>query len=288
MPLLRSLLIALLLFPAGSLFAVSKEEQQMQRDIAQLQSQIQQLQSAFDTQLATLQTLAAQALDAAGKANTNVSVLNAGVTSTLERQLNQSLTPIAGLAAKVDNTNNDVADLRNQVTDLNTSMNKVLRTLADMNNMIKVLSAPPAAPPGGAAPGAPPSADVMAGNATRDQNGGNLDLAAQEWADFIKFHPDDPTVANAQFQIGEIHYTQGKLDQAAQDFQTVIDQHPDDKLVPDAYFMKGMVLKKAAQPTGAIKAFRDLVAKYPKSSQAADARDQLRAMGATAAAGRGR
>src|ERR1035438_5243748 len=69
----------------GALFAISKEEQQMQRDIAQLQSQIQQLQSAFDTQLATLQTLASQALDAAGKANTNVSVLNAGVTSTLER-----------------------------------------------------------------------------------------------------------------------------------------------------------------------------------------------------------
>jgi len=285
MLLLRSLLVALLLLPAGSLFAVSKEEQQMQRDIAQLQSQIQQLQSAFDTQLSTLQTLATQALDAAGKANTGVSVLTATVTSTLERQLNQSLTPVAGLAAKVDNTNNDVSDLRNQVTDLNASMNKVLRTLADMNNMIKVLSAPPAAPPGG---GGAPSAEVMAGNATRDQNGGNLDLAAQEWADFIKFHPDDPTVANAQFQIGEIHYTQGKLDQAAQDFQSVIDRYPDDKLGPDAFFMKGMVLKKAAQPTGAIKAFRDLVAKYPKSSQAADARDQLRAMGATAAPGRGR
>ena len=279
---IRFFVIATLLLPGGALFAASKEQMEMQRDIAQLQSQVQQLQSTFDKQMATIQTLVSQALDAAGKANTNVSVLNAGVTSTLERELSRSLTPIAGLAAKVDNTNNDAADLRNQVTDLNTSMNKVLQTLADMNNMIKVLSAPPAPPPAATTP--PPvsqnSAEAMFNNATRDQNGGNLELAIQEWADFIKFHPDDPNCASAQYNIGEIHYTLAKLDLAVQDFDAVIERYPDNKLTPDAYFMKAMALKKDGKSVPAKTTFRALIAKFPKSPKAEEAREMLSSMGA--------
>ena len=50
---------------------------------------------------ARLNAATQQALDASTRANTNVSVLNAGVTSTLERELHNALTPIAGLAATV-------------------------------------------------------------------------------------------------------------------------------------------------------------------------------------------
>ena len=121
MRLTRYIVIAALLLP-GSLFGASKEMQELQRDIAQLQDQVRTLQSAIDQKMATLQTLAQQALDASTRANTSVSVLNAGVTSTLERELHNALTPVAGLAAKVDNTNNDVAEVRNQMADLNLSL----------------------------------------------------------------------------------------------------------------------------------------------------------------------
>jgi TolA-binding protein len=285
---LRTFAIATLLLPGGGLYAASKEQQEMQRDIAQLQDQVRTLQSSFDKNMATLQTLVQQALDVANRSNTSVSVLSSNVTQTLERELKQSLTPIAGLAAKVDNTNNDVAEVRNSVADLNVNTNKILQILTDINNTLKVLQAPPAPPPGsnvgsggGTVSNAPPPAAVMFENAVRDQNGGKLDLALGEYADFLKFHPEDPNCAGVQYNIGEIHYSQNKLDLAVQDFDAVIERYSDNtKLVPDAYFMKGMALKQSAHSAAAATTFRALIAKYPHSDKVEEARDQLHSLNA--------
>ncbi len=272
----------MLLLSAGSVFGASKEQLEMQRDIAQMQDQLRTLQSTVDQKMTALQVLVQQALDAANKANTSVSVLSAGVSSTLERELKQALTPVAGLAAKADNTNNDVAVVRNQVQDLNNSMNRISQTLTDINNAIKVMQAPPApAPtaPGGSAP--PPPADVLFQTAFRDENGGKYDLAVSEFQDFIKYYPDNPNSARAQYNIGECHYTAQKYEQAATDFDTLIDKYPDNAdLVPQAYFLKGMALKNTSK-TDAIKTWRALIAKFPKSDSAAQAKEQLRALGVT-------
>ena len=119
----------------------------MQRDIAQLQDQVRTLQSGFDQKMATIQTLVEQALDAGNKANTSVSVLSANVTQTLDRELKDALRPVAGLTAKVDNSNNDLSDVKNSMADLTTQMNRLQQQLTDINNAIKVIQAPPAAPP---------------------------------------------------------------------------------------------------------------------------------------------
>jgi TolA-binding protein len=178
------------------------------------------------------------------------------------------------------------------VADLNVAVNKILQILTDMNNTLKVLQAPPAPPPGssstaptgGGLSSAPPPAATIFGDALRDQNGGKLDLALSEYADFIKFYPNDPNCAAAQFNIGEIHYSQQKLDLAAEDFDAVIERYPDNtKSVPDAYFMKGMALKQSGHSVPAIATFRALIAKFPHSDKADEAKDQLRALNAAAA-----
>jgi peptidoglycan hydrolase CwlO-like protein len=140
-------LVSSTLLLTGSSFAASREQQEMQRDIAQLQDQVRTLQSGFDQKMATLQTLVQQALDAGNKANTTVSVLNASVTQTLDRELKEALRPVAGLTAKMDNVNNDVSEVRNAVGDLTAQMNRMQQQLGDINNAIKVIQAPPAAPP---------------------------------------------------------------------------------------------------------------------------------------------
>jgi len=269
-----------LLLTAGSVFGASKEQLEMQRDIAQMQDQLRTLQSTVDQKMTALQVLVQQALDAASKANTNVSVLNAGVTSTLERELKGALTPVAGLAAKVDNTNNDVAEVRNQVQDLNNSVNRIQQILTDMNNAIKVMQAPPPPAPttaGGASP--PPPADALFTGADRDEHGGKFDLAIQEYRDFIQYYPDNTNASRAQYNIAQIHYTQQKFDQAAADCDVVIEKYPDDTTVtPQAYFMKGMSLK-GTRPTEAIKTWRELIKKYPGTDSAGQAKEQLRALG---------
>jgi TolA-binding protein len=279
--------LATLLLPSAS-FAASREQQEMQRDIAQLQDQVRTLQSGFDQKMAALQTLVQQALDAGNKANVNVSVLTSSVAQTMERELRTGLTPVAGVSAKVDNLGNDMAEVKNSVSDLSGQLNKLRQQLTDINNAIKVIQAPPAPPPGadlGNGKNAPPvPASTLFTNAMGDYSSGKSDLAASEFADFVKFYPDDPEAPTAQLYIGQIHYGQpGKVEQAVLDFDTVLERFPDSKVTPDAWFMKGVALQKGNHRDDAAKEFRALIAKYPKSDQAKQASDQLRTMGLSVA-----
>jgi len=292
MRLVNILAIATLLSPA-CMFAASKEQQEMQRDIAQLQDQVRALQSGFDQKMAAIQTLLQQAVDSGNKANIGVSVLSSSVSQTLDRELRDRLTPVAGLSAKVDKLDSDNLDLRNSVGDLQAQVTKILQLLADVNNAVKVIQVAPAAPPpqsglgvgpGPAAQAAPPPAATVYGAARGDFLGGNKDLAASEFADFIKFYPDDPQAPAAQLTIGQIHYSQGKYELATADFDAVLERYPDSKATPSAYFLKGMALKDSTHKDKAIVVFRTLIRTFPTSDEAKQAREQLKILGVSAAA----
>jgi len=279
------LALSILLIP-GAGFAASKEQQEMQRDIAQLQDQVRMLQSGFDQKMAAVETLIQQALDAGNKANTSVNVLNSSVTQTLDRELKDALRPVAGLTAKVDNANNDISEVKSSMADITNQLNRIQQLLADMNNAIKVIQAPPAAPPPSntnpdspATRNAPPPASLLWGNARGDYNSGKADLALSDFAEFLKDYPDDPNAPEAQFTIGEIHLGQLKYDLAVGDFDAVLERYPDGKVTPDAYFMKGMALKQSGHRDAAVTEWRALRKKYPKSDAADRAAEQLRAMG---------
>lgn len=280
----------------GSTFAASKEQQEMQRDIAQLQDQVRLLQSGFDQKMATLQTLVEQALDAGNKANTSVSVLSANVTQTLTRELGDTLRPVAGLASRVDNLSNDSSEIKNSLSDLNTQMNRLQQQLSDINNALKVIQSPAAAPPPsntnadagtgfGTGPATvAPSAQVLYSNATNDFASGKPDLAAQDWAEFLRYYPDDPFASEAQFQLGQIHLSQMKYSQAEKDFDAVLERYPESKVTPNAYFMKGMALQGQGKTDLAIAQWKLAARKYPKSEGGKQAAQQLRAFGVSAPA----
>lgn len=278
------LALSILLIP-GLGFAASKEQQEMQRDIAQLQDQVRTLQSGFDQKMAAVETLIQQALDAGNKANTSVNVLNSSVTQTLDRELKDALRPVAGLTAKVDNANNDISDVKSSMADITSQLNRIQQLLADMNNAIKVIQAPAPPPPLNTNPdspgsrNAPPPASLLWGNARGDYNSGKADLALSDFAEFLKDYPDDPNAPEAQFTIGEIHLGQLKYDLAVGDFDAVLERYPDGKATPDAYFMKGMALKQSGHRDAAVTEWRALRKKFPKSDAADRAGEQLRAMG---------
>jgi TolA-binding protein len=284
-----------LLFPA-SIFAASKEQQEMQRDIAQLQDQVRTMQSTLDQKLASLQTLVEQSLDAGQRTIQNVGILNASVRDTLDRELKDALRPIAALTAKVDNVANDSAEVRSAVTDLNAQINRVIQKLNDIDNAIKVMQVPAAPPPptstnpdapggltGSSRPAAVPPAQMLWSNANGDYSGGKADLAAGEFTDFVRAYPDDPFAPKALIFIGQIHLSQMKYDLAVTDFDSVLERYPESKDTPDAYFMKGMALKYLGRRNDAADQFKTVVRKYPKSDRRPEAEDQLKAMGLSAA-----
>jgi len=64
--------------------------------------------------------------------------------------------------------------------------------------------------PGAPASGGPPqglSADALYANAMRDKDGGNSDMALQEFGDYLKYYRDTDTAPNAQYYVGEISTT---------------------------------------------------------------------------------
>ena len=118
-----------------------------------------------------------------------------------------------------------------------------------------------------------------------DYSGGKMDLAASEFADFVKFYPDDPNAPTAQLYIGQVHQAQpGKIEQAILDFDTVLERFPDSPATQDAWLMKAAALERGGHRDDAIKEFRALIKKYPTSDQAKSARDHLKALGVSAAA----
>jgi tol-pal system protein YbgF len=288
-----SLALSTLLLSAP-MFAASKEQQEMQRDIAQLQDQVRTLQSTLDQRLASMQTLLEQSLESGRTTGRDVSVLGASVKDMIDRELKDALRPIAGLAAKVDNLNNDSSEVRSSLTDLNAQMNRVIQKLTDIDNAIKVLNVPAPPPPtsqntdaagpqtSGARPGAVPPAGQLYTNANNDYASGKYDLAAGEFTDFVRSYPEDVFAAKALVFLGQIHLSQMKYDLAVTDFDSVLERYPESKDTPDAYFMKGMALKYLNRRNDAIEQFRTVIRKYPHSDRKPEAEEALKQMGVSA------
>jgi TolA-binding protein len=196
----------------------------------------------------------------------------------------------------MDQRSDSLSKLGNAVSDLTSLLNKMQLQLTDLSNAVKLLPTPAAAPPpavGGspsaaAAPAAPPiSATDLYNNADRDEHGGHLDLALQEFTDYLRYYGDTPQAAAAQFYIGYIHYgqatssgTKEDFQTAAQDFQNVIEKYPDDaKRVPEAMYYKGLSLQHMSRRDDASRLYRDLIQQFPKDDNAKNACKQLQGFG---------
>jgi TolA-binding protein len=276
--------------PAPARAADNKDLLSLQRDVASLEQNIKDLQKALDSKMASLQAMVQQALDTANKTSTTVSSLNSGVSQTMQTELRgvkDQLSSVNGLSAKVDSASNDLSDLHGTVQGLVTTVNREQQQLTDILNQLKLMQAPPVAPPGAESGAAPPPPDPMKlfTNAGRDQDAGKLDLALTEFTEFLRLYPNDTINAlRAQYNIGNIYYSQGKLDDAVKALDAAIEQYGvDQTTTPSAYYMKGMALKKARKNPEAIASFRHVVQDFPHSNEAPQAKTQLTSMGATAA-----
>ena len=276
---------ALALFLVGrgaaptTVYAASKQEQmlqELQRDVAQLQDTVKGLQRSQDEKFAALQVLVQQSVNVANDANKSVAVIQSSLQQTLRDQEGKVVAPVVGLSTHMDSMSNDFRGLQNSVSDLTALINKMQTQLSDIRDTLKVMQAPPAAPPppvgtatdagaGAAAASAPPlPASDLYTNAVRDQEGKHLDLALQEYTDYLKYYGNTAQAPDAQFYIGLIHYNQGNYQTAAQDFDEVLEKYPtDNRRVPQAFYYKGMSLLKMDQKTKAGDEFRQLIAQYP-------------------------
>ena len=160
MKFMRSAFVVLALAPAA-LFGANKEMVQLQRDVALLQDDVRTLQRSLDEKMSALRTLVEQTLAAAAKSGTSVAVLESGIRDRMLEQQKTLTGPVVTMGTKIDQMATDFQTLRESISDLTERMNKMQTQLVDLNNTVKVMSAPPAPPPTGSPTGLPsgPAAD---------------------------------------------------------------------------------------------------------------------------------
>ena len=269
--------------------------QELQRDVAQLQDQLRQLQQSQDRQLAAIQALVQQSLSAANDATRSVAVIQSGFQQNLRDQESKVVTPVVGLNTRMDQMSQDMHTLQQAMSDLTGVLSKMQAQLTDLGNAVKVLQAPAVPPPGttggggmAAAPGAPAppanetptmSASDLYANAQRDRQGGKLDLALQEFGDYIRWYGNTELAPNAQYYIASIHASQSDYESAIREYDMVLEKYPDNNKTADAMYGKGVALSRLGRRTDGAKEFQELIKRFPGNSLSGQACTQLTNMG---------
>jgi tol-pal system protein YbgF len=282
-------LAALALTCSSFSFAVNKDLLELRRELVDKIDALQQnLNARLDTMGGMLQAIQSDTRRNAEQIASMQESVSTGVA--------RSLTPVAGLGAKVDTVNDDVRSLRDSLADLSARLERMDAKMTDLKNQLQVIQNPPPAP--GAAPtgqpgapagqpgatNAPPpgvSAERSYTDAVRDLQTGKQDLAYTEFQQYLTYFPNTELAANAQYYLGEISYNRGDYNGAIQAFDAVLERYPDNAKTPDSHLMKAMALLKSNQRTRAIQEFKTLVENYPRTDDARKAQQQLRALGVT-------
>lgn len=294
----RSLLLCLLLAVPTLAPAANKEIENLQRDVNLLQQQIRDLQKSQDEKLAAITELARRSIDAANQANTSVAVITNSIEKNLKDQTERVATPVQGLSSRLNDMGGELRTLSQAVSDLTQLMVRMQAQLTDINNAIKVLQAPPVAPPPQPGQtgqpgqmgqtGQPASAsDVPSMPATKmydtalsDYRSGKYDFALQEFADYLKYYGNTDFAPNAQFYIAMIHFVQGNYEPAVKEFDMVLEKYPDNNKTAEALLYKGKALVKIpGHKTEGADEFLELIRRYPKTDQAVAACTELKAVG---------
>lgn len=288
---IRRLVLGLLIASLSPAFAVDKNMLELQREVGLLAEQIKQLQQSQDRQLAAIQTLAQQSLDAANRADRDVAVIQSNFQQNGNQLKEQVVGPVVGLSTRMDQIGGDVRTLQQAVADLTSAMSKMSAQLSDLNNSIKVLATPPPPPPqttgssASGAPGAPVSNQPpisqtdLYNSATGDYNSGKVELALQEFQDFLKYYGNADLAPNAQYWIGQIYYSQKKYEDAVQAFDMVLERFPENAKTRDAKLYKGMSLVALGKRSQAHGIFQDMERQYPSTEAYTRACNEDKALG---------
>ena len=261
--------------PTPRAYAVSKEIIQLQTQVQQLSDMLQHLQQSNDERMGVLQHLVEQTAD-------NVNRMSTQMTA-LQGQLDAS--------NKNDQLAGQIQGLNDSVDELKTHLGRIDKQLQDIQSQLQNVQSQPApqqpsgqpalsqpAPQAEAAPAAPPVDQLYQGG-LRDYNSARYDVAISEFADVLKYYPQDALAGNAAFYLGEISYRQGLYPAAIKNYDSVLEQFPGSPKAAAAQLRKGQAELASAQHDAGVRDLRALIQRYPTSPESAQARSLLNGMG---------
>ena len=131
----------------------------------------------------------------------------------------------------------------------------------------------PGTPPAPAAPGPPPR--ELYSQAYADYARGNYDLAIQEYREYLRNYPNTDLSDNAQYWIGECYFSKGRYNEAVTAWDDLMRDYPASDKLPDARYKKAVTLERLGRRREALVEYRNVVERYPNSDAGRKAREKL-------------
>jgi tol-pal system protein YbgF len=265
------LILGTVLFAATTpAWGVSKEILQLQTQVQLLQEQMTGMQRSFDERMGVMRNLVEQNTDTMNKIAGSIDKLQISI----QKQQNDG-------ATKVDQFSGQIQSLNDSIDELKARLGKVSKQLEDLQATQQTLAAQTAqvAQANQQQQQAPPP-DVLYNNGLRDYNAGKMDLATQEFQDYLKFYPNTDLAGNASFYLAEVEFRQGSYAQAAKDYDRVIETFPNGNKVAAAHLKKGYAYAELGQKDAAVAELQSLIQRFPRAPEAAQAREKLQQLGA--------
>ena len=250
-------------------FGANRDLVTLQTQVQQLQDQMTQMKQSFDERMGVMKNLVEQNTDASNKVTAAIAELQ----NTLNKQQQDR-------GGQVEQISGQIQALNDTMDELKVRLAKVSKQLEDMQSAQQSMAASQAQQQQQQqAMAAAPPPDVLYNNALRDYNGGNGDVATQEFNDYVKFYPNTDLAGNAYFYLAEISYKAGDFKKAITNYDLVLQNFPSGNKAAAAQLKKGYALVELGQQDEGAQELRHVIQRYPRSNEAMQARDKLRKMG---------
>src|SRR3954467_556179 len=226
-------------------WAVNRELVELQTQVQQIQDQMTALKQSLDERMGVIKNLMDQNTDSINK----VTVAITNMQVVIQKQQSD--------------TNNHVDQLSGQLQTLNDSLDELKARLGKVTNQLETMQQAQQSLAAQASQQAQqtqqqqqqmsvPPPDVLYNNALRDYNGGNVDLAKQEFGDYVKNYPNTDLAGNAYFYLAELDFKAGDYPSAIKGYDQVLQTFPDGSKAASAELKKGMPRLREGQKDAAI------------------------------------
>jgi TolA-binding protein len=278
MPLLkRSIRLLILFVLAGQAVSngASKEIVQLQRDVALLQYDLRSLQRTLDQSAGGTRALAQQTLDRVNQLHDSDVAKSENIAKNWDK-LNLNM---ATLGTKLDQGISEYIATREAIRGLSARLAKLEERLEDIGNSVNELQSSAGHLSTSELPGGPPpgmTAENLFQSALRDKLAGHLDMALDEFTQYVRYYGDTELAASSQFHIGEIQYHRGEFPAADKALSTVIERYPKSPKAADALLMRALVSEKQDEHGAARDDLNRLLKTYKGSDAARRAAAELK------------
>lgn len=269
------LLLAAACAPQAALVKTRTELSDVRTGTRAVETSVQDLQK----RLAAIEKRLA-AVEASSKNTGDIerAVADAGARS------DQLSTDIQLIQGKLEENNYRISDLAQKIDDRGFKISELASRVDDLDSRMQAQATGAAASaPSATAKEQRPAARVEPSEAYRQAKGdydkGNFELALAGFQNYLVQFPDASQADNAQYWIGECHYSLKEFKKAIEAFTTLISTFPKSDKVAGARLKIGLSYLSQKNNAKAREALNKVVAEHPGTKEADIAKSRLQKLG---------